>query len=218
MVFVSYTNTSDIGLGNLNELVGTNHGTDGWTGTDGLLLQAVTGTIYLDTDDPVNYLSVTCTEAGDNFIAFQAEQLRSKLADDTEDNAYTFSCDVNMSTLFEIRIVAVQDPDGQYHQLLFDAVDNSPAEDQDEIDMNGVWVHQSSTAEVINEEEEPVPESEQVFYMDLSEMPEGAVAYLVETALADACLHVGHQIGPQGNLRTVEGRLLDDALGTVGDI
>ena len=49
-------------------------------------------------------------------------------------------------------------------------------------------------------------------------MPEGAVAYLVETALADACLHVGHQIGPQGNLRTVEGRLLDDALGTVGDV
>ncbi len=181
-------NTSDIGLGNLNELVGTNHGTDGWTGTDGLLLQAVTGTIYLETDDPVSYLSVTCMEEGDNYIAFQAEQLRSKLADDTEDNAYTFSCDVNMSTLFEIRIVAVQDPDGQYRQLLFDAVDNSPAEDQDEIDMNGVWVHQSSTAEVINEEEEPVPESEQVFYMDLSEMPEGAVLLIANLKVEGGAL------------------------------
>ena len=40
-------NTSDIGLGNLNELVGTNHGTEGWTGSDGLVLEAVTGTIYL---------------------------------------------------------------------------------------------------------------------------------------------------------------------------
>ena len=148
----------------------------------------MTGTIYLDTDDPVNYLSVTCTEAGDNFIAFQAEQLRSRLADDTEDNAYTFSCDVNMSTLFEIGTVAVQDADGQYRQLLFDAVDNSPAEDQDEIDMNGVWVRHSSTAEVINIEEEPVPESEQVFYMDLSEMPEGAVLLIANLKVEGGAL------------------------------
>ncbi len=181
-------NTSDIGLGNLNELVGTNHGTDGWTGSDGLQLEAVTGTIYLETDDPVNYLSVTCMDEGENFIAFHAEQLRSRLADDTEDNAYTFSCDVNMSTLFEIGTVAVQDADGQYRQLLFDAVDNSPAEDQDEIDMNGVWVRHSSTAEVINIEEEPVPESEQVFYMDLSEMPEGAVLLIANLKVEGGAL------------------------------
>jgi hypothetical protein len=81
----------------------------------------VSGTIYLDTDDPVNYLCVTCMEEGNNYITFQAEQLRSKLADDTEDNAYTFSCDVNMSKLFEIGTVAVQDTDGQYRQLLFDS-------------------------------------------------------------------------------------------------
>ena len=181
-------NTSDIGLGNLNELVGTNHGTDGWTGTEGLLLEAVTGTIYLDTDDPVSYLSVTCLREGENFIAFQSEQLRSKLADDTADNAYTFSCDVNMSELFRIGTVAVQDQDGQYRQLLFDEIDSSPAEDQEEIDMNGVWVHHSSTAEVINENEEPVPESEQVFFMDLSQMPQGAALLIANLKVEGGAL------------------------------
>lgn len=181
-------NTSDIGLGNLNELVGTNHGIDGWTGSEGVYLEASSGTIYLDTDDPVNYLCVTCMEEGNNYITFQAEQLRSKLADDTEDNAYTFSCDVNMSILFEIGTVAVQDTDGQYRQLLFDSIDNSPAEDQDEIDMNGAWVHHSSTAAVINEDEQPVPESEQVFYMDLSGMPQGAVLLIANLKVEGGAL------------------------------
>ena len=181
-------NTSDIGLGNLNELVGTNHGTDGWTGSAGLSLAAATGTIYLDTEEPISYLSVTCDAEGNNYLAFQAEQLRSKLADDTADNAYTFSCDINMSGLFEIGTVAVQDADGEYRQILFDAIDSSPGEDQDEIDMNGAWVHHSSTAEVINEEEEPVPVSEQVFFMDLSQMPQGAVLLIANLKVEGGAL------------------------------
>ena len=50
------------------------------------------------------------------------------------------------------------------------------------------------------------------------EMTELAVAHLVESAFSHACLHTCHQPHPQGNLRTVEGRLLDDALGAVCDV
>ena len=49
-------------------------------------------------------------------------------------------------------------------------------------------------------------------------MTETAMTHLVESTFADAGLHVRHEIDPEGNLRPVEGRLFDQALGTVGDI
>ena len=42
--------------------------------------------------------------------------------------------------------------------------------------------------------------------------------YGIETAMGDRCPDTCHEINPQGNLRTVKGSLLDDALGTVGHV
>ena len=50
------------------------------------------------------------------------------------------------------------------------------------------------------------------------EVTERTVLYLVEATLGQARLYTCHQVAPEGNLRTVEGRLLDDALRAVGDI
>ena len=44
------------------------------------------------------------------------------------------------------------------------------------------------------------------------------MTHLVETTLADARLNVRHQINPEGYLRAVERSLLDDTLGTIGNI
>ena len=49
-------------------------------------------------------------------------------------------------------------------------------------------------------------------------MAELAVAYGVETAMGDACLHSRHQVDPEGDFRPVEWCLLDDALGAVGHV
>ena len=50
------------------------------------------------------------------------------------------------------------------------------------------------------------------------EMTELAVAHLVESAFSHACLYTCHQPHPKGNLRAVEGCLLDDALGAVCNV
>ena len=44
------------------------------------------------------------------------------------------------------------------------------------------------------------------------------MTHLVKAAFRKAGLYIAHQIYPQGDLGAVEGRLLDDALGTIGDI
>lgn len=49
-------------------------------------------------------------------------------------------------------------------------------------------------------------------------MAETAMTHLVESTFADASLHVRHEIDPEGYLRPVEGRLFNQALGTVSDI
>ena len=45
-----------------------------------------------------------------------------------------------------------------------------------------------------------------------------SVPHFVETAGSDASLNISHQVDPQGNFRTVKGRLLDEALGAVGHV
>ena len=50
------------------------------------------------------------------------------------------------------------------------------------------------------------------------EMTETAMTYFVESALAHTSLYICHQIHPEGDLRTIKGRLFDNALGTVSDI
>lgn len=167
--------TSDLGLGNVNELIGTNKGTDGWTASGGIELTAQNEKVYADTDDGIDILTVTCQSAGNNHIMFRAEELRKKLGEDTPDNAYTLSCDFRMSELFNIPVIAVRNADGTGMQLQFDAYEGVSEEDLDEVDLSGTWIHHTSTASVIGDGEDPVEASSQGVFFDLSEMPAGAV-------------------------------------------
>ena len=187
--------TSDTGLGNPNELAGTNLGMSGWTASSGLVLSHQSEQVYLETDDPVDYLLVTCETEGANYLYFNAEHLREVLADDTADNAYTMSLDVRMSDLFEIGTVAVQDPDGQNRQILFDPIDNSPSEDLEDIDNTDIWMHHSSTADVINANDEPVAVSSQVLFFDLSDMPQDAVIAIANLKVEGGALATPWRMG-----------------------
>lgn len=159
--------STDDKVGNPNELVGTNQGTNGWTASADLTISAVTDTIYNPTDDPVNYLHVVCDSAGSNYIYFDAQALRGKLSELTDDNAFTFSADLRMSTVFALS-VAVQNVDGTDQQIDFGTIDTElipvPEETAD-----GLWTFNKLTADMVG----GVAESSQVLYIDLSNMGAG---------------------------------------------
>ena len=159
--------STDDKVGNPNELVGTNQGTNGWTASAGLTISSVTDTIYNPTDDPVNYLHVVCDSAGSNYICFDATALRGKLSELTDDNAFTFSADLRMSTVFALS-VAVQNVDGTDQQIDFGTIDTElipvPEETAD-----GLWTFNKLTADMVG----GVAESSQVLYIDLSNMSPG---------------------------------------------
>lgn len=159
--------STDDKVGNPNELVGTNQGTNGWTASADLTISAVTDTIYNPTDDPVNYLHVVCDSAGSNYICFDATALRGKLSELTDDNAFTFSADLRMSTVFALS-VAVQNVDGTDQQIDFGTIDTElipvPEETAD-----GLWNFNKLTADMVG----GVAESTQVLYIDLSNMGAG---------------------------------------------
>jgi hypothetical protein len=159
--------STDDKTGNPNELVGTNQGTNGWTASAGLTISAVTDTIYNPTDDPVNYLHVVCDSAGSNYICFDATALRGKLSELTDDNAFTFSADLRMSTVFALS-VAVQNVDGTDQQIDFGTIDTElipvPEETAD-----GLWTFNKLTTDMVG----GVAESSQVLYIDLSNMGAG---------------------------------------------
>lgn len=161
-------NTSDIGLGNVNELHNTNKGAKNWTVSAGLSLSEYTGTIYNDTKDPVNYVRITCNTPGQRYAAFDAAKLRDKLAELTEDNAYTFSADVRMSDPVEIP-VSIKDTDGTNEQLVFANINNSVNSEMDGWSAENVWVYTHSTANSAG----TVDVSNQVLYFDLSNMAAG---------------------------------------------
>lgn len=159
---------TDMSTGNPNELAGTNQGTNNWSASAGLTISAVTDTIYNENDEAVNYLHVECDTAGANYIAFNASLLRAKLAELTEDNSFTLSADIRMSTVFDMP-VAVEDTDGSNIQIDFGTIEPElipvPEETAD-----GLWVYAKSTADCENE----VAESSQVLFFDLTNMGVGA--------------------------------------------
>jgi hypothetical protein len=158
---------TDMSTGNPNELIGTNQGTNNWTASAGLTISAQSGTIYNDTADVINYLHVVCNTAGSNYIAFDASALRDKLAELTDDNSFTLSADINMSTVFEMPVM-VSDDDGTNIQIDFGTIEPElipvPEETAD-----GLWVFNKSTANCGNE----VAVSSQVVLFDLSNMGAG---------------------------------------------
>ena len=160
---------SDTGLGNPNMLRRTNQGTTGWTAVGDLSLSAMTDTVYDESAEPVSFIRVTCSAAGDNALTFDATALRAILGTLSDESSLTISCDVRMSDLFTIDAVAVQDADGTNAQVDFDAIDNEPV-DTETMDTSGTWMQYISTAVAPGS----VDESAQVLYFDLSNMPAGA--------------------------------------------
>lgn len=159
---------SDTGLGNPNMLRRTNQGTTGWTAIGDLSLSALTDTIYDESAEPVSFVRVTCSAAGDNALTFDATALRAILGTLSDESSLTISCDVRMSDLFTIDTVAVQDADGTNAQVEFDPVDNEPV-DTETMDTSGTWMQYISTAVAPGS----VDESAQVLFFDLSNMPAG---------------------------------------------
>lgn len=158
---------TDMSTGNPNELIGTNQGTNNWTASAGLTISAQSGTIYNPNEEAVNYLHVECDTAGTNYIAFDATLLRDKLAELTDDNSFTLSADINMSTVFDMPVM-VSDTDGSNIQIDFGVIEPElipvPEETAD-----GLWVFSKSTADCENE----VAVSSQVVLFDLSNMGAG---------------------------------------------
>ena len=160
---------SDTGLGNPNMLRRTNQGTTGWTAVGDLSLSAMTDTVYDESAEPVSFIRVTCSAAGDNVLTFDAAALRAILGTLSDESSLTISCDVRMSDLFTIDTVAVQDADCTNAQVEFDAIDNEPV-DTETMDTSGTWMQYISTAVAPGS----VDESAQVLFFDLSNMPAGA--------------------------------------------
>lgn len=158
---------TDMSTGNPNELIGTNQGDNNWTASAGLTISAQSGTIYNPNEEAVNYLHVECDTAGTNYIAFDASVLRDKLAELTDDNSFTLSADINMSTVFDMPVM-VSDTDGSNIQIDFGVIEPElipvPEETAD-----GLWVFSKSTADCENE----VAVSSQVVLFDLSNMGAG---------------------------------------------
>lgn len=155
----------DEGIGNPNELVGTNQGTSNWSASSGVTLSEVTGTIYDENEEPIKYMVAEITTGSGNWISYNADALVSIIANQEDDNVHTLSADVNLSSVVDIPVTL---SDGGANTLLdFGIIDNEPTEDT--LDNDGVWVYNKSTASVSDE----VADIGQVLYFDLSNMSTG---------------------------------------------
>lgn len=153
------------GIGQPNLLSGTNRGADGWTGS-GFTLAAVTGTVYNETDSPISWLMATCTTPG--ALSFSADGFRAILAEDSDTDTYTLSCDLRMSALSAVN-VSMSDADGTNTQIDFGTADNASEILDDLHDLAGTWVHHALTAQIVDGN----TESAQVLLFDCSNMTAG---------------------------------------------
>ncbi|MCH4007845.1 MAG: hypothetical protein LKE59_11970 [Eubacterium sp.] len=170
---------TDTEIGNVNLLVSTNQGVTGWSASSNLTLSENEEGIYTDLDT-VNYLTVTCTTAGENSLSFFAADLRNVLSSQPEGNSYTLSADIRMSELFTIP-VRMQDSDGSNIQIAFSDIDNTAA--GEDTDNSGVWIHYSSTALSLG-----VAASSQNLSFDLSAMPSGSTLDIANLKVEEGAL------------------------------
>lgn len=175
----SSQHNTDTEIGNVNLLIGTNKGLNGWSSSSTLSLSETKTTIYTDLDT-TDFLTVTCNASGKSWIAFTADQLRKILAQETEGSSYTLSLDIRQSDIFTIP-VSVRDEDGSNTQITFDDIDNSS--DDPERSNAGAWVHVSSTALSLG-----VSESTQSLYFDLTQMPEGSTIDIANLKVEEGSL------------------------------
>lgn len=175
----SSQHNTDTEIGNVNLLIGTNKGLNGWKSASTLSLSETTTAIYTDLDT-TDFLTVTCNASGKSWIAFTADQLRKILAQETEGSSYTLSLDIRQSDIFTIP-VSVRDEDGSNIQITFNAIDNSS--DEPDRDNTDAWIHFASTALSTG-----AGESSQVLFMDLSSMPEGATIDIANLKVEEGAL------------------------------
>lgn len=175
----SSQHNTDTEIGNVNLLIGTNRGLNGWSASPTLSLSETTTAIYTDLDT-TDFLTVTCNASGKSWVAFTAEQLRKILAQETEGSSYTLSLDIRQSSIFSIP-VSVRDEDGSNIQITFDAIDNT-SDDPDK-DNTDAWMHVFSTALSLG-----VSESSQSLYFDLSQMPEGSTLDIANLKIEEGAL------------------------------
>ena len=174
-------NLSDTGLGNDNLLSGTNRGLSGWTIPGGFSAEAVTGTIYDDTAEAVNYIKITCGTAGAGTLQFDAGDLPEKLAHDGG-SAYTLTADVAMSTCFSMPAY-VGKPDGTAEQIEFGTIDNSGRDLEESGENDGVWVPAALTAGALG-----VAADGQALCFDLSSMPAGATLEIANLKIEEGAM------------------------------
>jgi hypothetical protein len=170
---------ADTEIGNVNLLTGTNKGTEGWSSSEDLVMSETKDSIYTDFD-AVDYLTVTCSAAGENWIAFAADDLRKLLSVQTEESSYTLSLDIRQSGIFSIPL-SMSDRNGSNIQISFDAIDNSS--DEPDRDNTDAWIHFASTAL-----SEGAGESSQSLYFDLSQMPEGSTLDIANLKIEEGAL------------------------------
>ncbi|MGI6721053.1 MAG: hypothetical protein ACOX4I_00630 [Anaerovoracaceae bacterium] len=155
-------NTTDLGLGNINELAGTNKGDAGWAVPDGFIVETIRES--LDPDNPdadvLDITRITCIDAGMGMASFEADDLAAQLGEDSMDDGYTLSFESRVSRLFEVSPIAVQNEDGEGVQIEFEPMDNSredieggdeTTEATDVIVGAGEWVGYQSTAQPTGE-------------------------------------------------------------------
>lgn len=179
MDLASTQGNADTEIGNVNLLTGTNKGTEGWSSSENLELSEVEEEIYTDFDT-VNYLVVSCSVAGENWISFTADDLRKLLSNQTEGSSYTLSLDIRQSSIFSIP-VSVRDEDGSNIQITFDAIDNTS--DDPDRDNTDAWIHFASTSL-----SDDAGESAQNLFFDLSSMPEGATLSIANLKVEEGAL------------------------------
>nr|DAL21368.1 MAG TPA_asm: Minor structural protein 4 [Caudoviricetes sp.] len=175
----SSQHNTDTEIGNVNLLIGTNKGLNGWSAPSSLTLSETSESIYTDLDT-TNYLTISCNTSGNVWAAFSSENLRKVLAQETEGSSYTLSLDIRQSSIFSIP-VSVRDEDGSNVQITFDAIDNT-SDDSDK-DNTDAWVHVSSTALSLG-----ISESMQSLYFDLTQMPEGSTVDIANLKVEEGAL------------------------------
>jgi hypothetical protein len=170
---------SDVEIGNVNILSGTNKGAEGWSASSGLTLTGTEDTVYTDLD-LTDFLTVTCTAAGSEWIAFSSDDLIKELSQAGEESSYTISFDVRESAVFSIP-VSFCDEDKSNAMLTFDAVDlTSGDSDRDNSD---AWIHFTSTALSTS-----ASASSQKLYFDLSQMPASATLDIANLKIESGAL------------------------------
>ena len=162
---VGNQDASDQTITNPNELIGTNHGADGYTVTSGLEAASLPDPVYAEGDSDLDCCRITCqTAANDAAISFDADELESKILASIDDGStYTLSFDIRMSnpaatgaiTLGDLLTFDAFDPDD--YLIVEDDPPDEEEEAEEEEAEGDEMAEDDSGSEVDDDEEPPEP-------------------------------------------------------------